>query len=380
MKALVIGLGESGKGAACFLQKKGWKVVGVDRCPEKADLSDKEEINPFDFDLVVVSPGIPPSHPLCLRAREKDIEVIGEMELSFRHLKNLKNRCIGITGTNGKTTLTALIAYSLNACGIKARAIGNIGESVAKYLQDPDETEVLVIEISSFQLETLTTPILDIAIITNISPDHLDRYSSFEKYAETKYRIADCVKPGGIMIFPGKETKKEGYSKQFELTEAICKKFGISIRCFIEASDSFKKPVHRLEFVGEAKGVKFYNDSKATNPDATLFAVESLSGPILLLAGGIAKGCSFSAWRKPFKGRVKAIFAIGEAAPLLERELGRDFCLEIRGGLAEAFQAAWNASKKGDTILLSPGCASFDQFKNYEHRGEIFKELVRSVL
>ena len=410
-KALVIGLGISGKGAVRFLRKKGYEVIGVDQSPEKNQLeiemfSDQKEFNPFDFDLVILSPGVRADHPLSRVARMRGIEVIGEAELAFRHMKN---RCIGVTGTNGKTTLVSLIAHVLNHGGIKARTLGNIGESLTNYLLAPDEEEIIVAELSSFQLETMQTPLLEIGVIINITPDHLDRYSSFEEYRKTKCHIISCIKPSGILIYDQNfdrdispylnfEIKREiiGVDSYLQLTKnggysnfhvdpsaifafATAQKFGITLEVFLAAFATFKKPLHRIEYVRELNGVTFYNDSKGTTPESVLFAIKQIKSPIILIAGGLNKGGCFTIWKEAFKGRVESIFAIGQAAPLLLEELGESFPVFIKEDLKSAFTAACGLAKKGDTILLSPGCASYDQFKNYMHRGDVFKELVNNL-
>ena len=410
-KVLVIGLGVSGKGAAQFLKRQGYQVIGADRNPEEIQLeievfSDQKVFAPFDFDLVILSPGIPRSHPLSQEARKRGVEVIGEAELAFRHMKN---RCIGITGTNGKTTLVSLIAHVLNYGGIKAKALGNIGESLAKYLLSQDEEEILVVELSSFQLETMQAPSLEIGVITNITPDHLDRYSSFEEYRKTKCHIISCIKPSGILIYDQNidvdispnlnfEIKREiiGADSYLQLTKnggyssfqvdpsakfafAIVEKFGITAEVFLAAYGTFKKPSHRIEYVRQLDGVTFYNDSKGTTPESVLFAIKQIRSPIILIAGGLNKGGHFTIWKEACRGRVKSIFAIGQAAPLLLEELGESFPVFIKEDLKSAFTAACGLAKNGDTVLLSPGCASFDQFKNYMHRGDVFKELVNGL-
>lgn len=410
-KVLVVGLGVSGKGAARLLKKQGHQVIGVDQSPEEIQLeielfSDQREFVPFDFDLVILSPGVPATHRLVLEARKRGIEVIGEAELAFRHMKN---RCIGITGTNGKTTLVSLIAHVLNHGGKKAKSLGNIGESLAEYLLSQDEEEIIVAELSSFQLETMQTPLLDIGVIINITPDHLDRYPSFEEYKKTKCHIISCIKPSGILIYDQsldedissylnfeikreiissdsylQLTKNGGYSSfqvdpSAQFAFAVVEKFGITPEMFLAAYATYKKPLHRIEYVRQFNGVTFYNDSKGTTPESVLFAVKQIRGPIILIAGGLNKGGHFTIWKEAFKGRVESIFAIGQAAPLLLEELGESFPVMIKDDLKSAFTSACGLAKNGDTVLLSPGCASFDQFKNYMHRGDVFKDLVNSL-
>ncbi len=364
MKALVIGLGKSGRGAVKLLLKKGWEVIGVDRTPEPIEgiVVVPETGDVGNVDLVVLSPGIPRSHPLAKG------NVIGEAELAFR---TLKNRAIGITGTNGKTTLTLLMTHILNEVGIKARALGNVGNSLAEYACNPDLEEFLVVELSSFQLETMTTPAFELSVITNITPDHLDRYASFEEYANTKKRIKD-LSDSCLQL-----TEREGYWG--ETAWLMCERLGITRKDFDRALKSFKRPPHRMEFVGEIDGIRFVNDSKGTNPEATIYAIKNTPGKLLLIAGGQSKQATFESWKKTFPGRVKEVFAIGETASQIKEELGGVIPVKRCTDLEEAVAAAKEKATQGETVLLSPGCASFDQFRNYEERGDKFKAYVGEV-
>ena len=270
-RALVIGAGVSGRGATQLLLKKGYEVIVIDRTPQEIEgATFYLEGTPVEADLVVLSSGVSRSHP---QAKGK---VIGEAELAFQ---TLKNRMIGITGTNGKTTVTLLVTHLLNACGIKSRAVGNVGLSLAGYAVDPDPEEVLVVELSSFQLETLMTPSLDVALITNITPDHLDRYPSFEAYQETKLHIGKLVKEGGI-FFDHRDsylhlTKSHRYWDEIGSANVlsawkICDWLGIKLEAFNSALATFKKPAHRMEFVRRYQGITFINDSKGTNVESVL--------------------------------------------------------------------------------------------------------------
>lgn len=354
-------MGISGKGAKALLESKGWEIT-----------------EDQDADLTIISPGIPPIEG-----------TIGEAELAMRYVQQ---PVVGITGSNGKTTLALLVAHILGG-----RALGNIGESLAGYLVHPKD-EIIIAELSSFQLETMTTRALDVAAITTITPDHLDRYDGFEAYAEAKWRIGECLKKGG-KIFTTREVAKQWNrscdviddfylqlwigSEYFESTRigsetaafalAITAQFGVEIDEAMQKIATFSAPPHRLEFVLERNGIAYYNDSKGTNVDAVLYAVRELERPIVLLAGGQAKGACFTSWQKPFRGKVKRVIAFGEAAGQLESELES---VTRVASLEEAVEVARSAAEKGDAILLSPGCASFDMFKNFEHRGEVFKQLV----
>jgi len=293
---------------------------------------------------------------------------------------------VGITGTNGKTTTTLLICHVLNHAGIKARALGNVGASLAEYAVQSDPDEVLVIELSSFQLETLEMRCLDVGLITNISPDHLDRYPSFEAYKKTKLKLKNLVKEGGTFIMQGDSylqlTTKKGYLQSIGRANVfnafqICKTFGVSLEEFEKALETFQPPSHRMERVGEFHGVTFINDSKGTNIDATLYGVNQIDRPIHLIAGGQSKGTSFLKWKDSFPDRVKRIYTIGETAPLIEKEMRNQFEVERCETLKEAVHRAKQMAKSGEIVLFSPGCASFDQFKNFEERGNMFKEYIK---
>jgi len=380
MKALVIGLGKSGRGAAKLLLKQGYDVYAVDRTPQKMEgvtvYLEGEEI---EADLVVLSSGIPQSHP------QAKGNVVGEAELAIR---TLKNKMVGITGTNGKTTVTLLVTHVLNALGIPSRALGNVGASLAEYASASDPEEVLVVELSSYQLETLETAAFDVGLITNITPDHLDRYSSFEAYRKTKLRLKDLIRKGGTFIEERDSylqlTKNERYWRLIGphavcMAWQICKIFDVMWEDFNAALVTFSKPPHRMEFVDLVEGITFINDSKGTNIESVMYGVNQAEGSIILIAGGQSKGDSFEKWRKPFMQKVKRIFAIGETALQIEKELGDSIPTLCCESLRVAVDKAREAAHSGDTVLLSPGCASFDQFKNYEERGEMFKEFIREV-
>jgi len=423
-KVLIIGFGKSGRSAALFLLKKGKKVIAADQ--KAADLlkdpaivqmqkeglelvSDKREgIDFSSIAQVVLSPGIIPFHPLVLEARKRKIEMIGEIELGFRHFKN---PAIGITGTNGKTTVTLLCAHVLQECGIKATALGNMGTALTSF--SGGKEEVLVVELSSYQLETLQQECLDVAVILNLTPDHLDRYPSFQEYADAKCRIKEAVKKGGKLFLSrqaaGQKTALlEGESSAlFDETSdlkgrrsiaklisgknlpvnqenalaayRLCSFFGVKEAPFMKALKSFKAPPHRIEWAGEVRGVHFYNDSKATNIESVIHAVKTLSGPIHLIVGGLDKGSSYAPWKNAFKGKVKRLYAIGFAAKKIQQELESDLDIVLAASLFDAVQKAFDCAEKKEQILLSPGCASFDSFRNYEHRGEEFMRFVQEL-
>lgn len=436
--ALIIGLGLSGRGAANLLLAQGIKVSGVDKNLKQLKLhkeilrleqaglkvfSEEEPLAMSDYDLLVISPGVAPSHPLIEQALDLKIETIGEIELACRFIKN---PCVGITGTNGKTTVTLMVAHILNACGIKARALGNVGTPLSmEVLEEANPNEVFVIELSSYQLETMQAQILDAAVLLNITPDHLDRYRSMEHYAKAKARIANCLKREGVLYldeasysnfphlfkdkaiclygqgplcvlrsdadfvcfkekilyeWPAEYRGKFSHDVENALAAfGICHTFGISGSQFLKALKAFKKPPHRIEFVDSIKGVAYYDDSKGTNLDAVVKAVHSLQGSIILIAGGVDKGAAYTPWIDAFGGKVKLVLAIGQAANKIKQDLGDAINVEFCASMEEAVNYAAFKAQPGDSVLLSPGCSSFDMFRDYAHRGDVFKNNVKSL-
>ncbi len=433
-KALIFGLGMSGRSAARFLCLQGARVHGVDRQLEKLRASpamqalknlgvtfQDETFFPdlSRFDLFILSPGISPRHPFVQAAQEEGVPILGEIELGCRFVKN---RLIGVTGTNGKTTVTWMIRHILNHQGHPAHALGNVGVPFTQELLNIPEEDWIVLELSSYQLETLAQPVLDAAVILNITPDHLDRYLSMEAYAKAKLCIERSLKPQATLYFEERAWKEYGMflekttpllygyapssfiytdlvsvfrggEKAFDLPPslkgkrshdlenllavyALCADQGVTGEGILEAWQSFKKPPHRLEFVLEHRGVKYYDDSKGTNLDAVIRAVQGLEGPVILIAGGVDKGAAYTPWRE-FKDKVKAICAIGQAAGKIKEELSVDFPVDLFESLEEAVKGAERRAKNGDIILLSPGCASFDMFEDYAQRGREFQRIVR---
>lgn len=417
-EALVIGLGVSGKASAKLLLAKGFSVTAVDRrfetlktAPDVLELmqnglkiaSDEEIFSLASIALAVSSPGIDPSHPLLQKIKDAGIELIGEIELAFRYLPN---RCVlGVTGTNGKTTTVLLTAHILNASGKKAAAVGNVGAALSGYCLAPDKEEILVVELSSFQLENLAlAPYFDAALIVNITPNHLNRHASMKEYAGAKLRIAYCLKSGGP-LFLSKQVQNDyhldgtvfdsgfldaadeknvrlGFPEWLNVAaaRALTSFCSVSESAFHTALKTFRKPPHRIEWVAEIDGVAYYNDSKASNVEAVIHAMNLFSGPVILIAGGVDKGSSYSPWIPSFQGKVKKIAVFGQAAQKIEQELGAVFSVERVSTLEEALQAARRQAKPGDTVILSPGCSSYDQFANYEERGERFKRMIRMDL
>jgi UDP-N-acetylmuramoylalanine--D-glutamate ligase len=436
-KILVIGLGLSGRSATRFLLRKQASILGVDGNLDNlsmhpdilelkmAGMQMQPDTDPVDFNdmnLVILSPGISRKHPLVVKALQAGIEVIGEIELGCR---NLKNPILGITGTNGKTTVTLLVTHVLNYCGYHAKALGNIGQPFTQEIDRLKPDEIVVLELSSYQLETLKNKVLDSALLLNITPDHLDRYACMQDYAAAKFSIQNCLKEGCYSILEYQTLlsyfnlasgmyRTYGYSaesfiysdlksiyrsgeKAFDLPEelhgqishnlenlmaayALCAERGVSASQFLEAYKVFRKPPHRIEFVLEHQGVCYYDDSKGTNIDAVIRAAQSIKGPIILIAGGVDKNFPYTVWSKELKDKVKQILAIGEAAKKIKDDVGSQIPVEIIEDLEQAVLKAAKMAKKGDVVLLSPGCASFDMFRDYAHRGEVFQQVVRSLV
>lgn len=403
MKILVIGHGVSGKAAAAFLRSQGHLVSVVDKKPADGILPDTPDFPLLGFDQIILSPGIPQTHPLVQKAHSLNIEVIGEMELGCRHLKN---RIFGITGSNGKTTTVTLTTHILNASGKKARSLGNVGFSVCDYLLNADPSEILILELSSFQLETLREKVLEAAIVLNITPNHLDRHASMQEYAAAKAGIQNCLKKEGeafvskniLREFGPLFPKADCFEKNLALFESVsytqlemcpkqsvqaayllCKRCGVTDIEFLSALKSYKKPSHRIEWVAEINKVAYYNDSKSSNIHSVLHAVERMEGQVVLIIGGVHKGSSYKPWIAPFQGKVRLIIAYGKAAPIMEYELSPHFPFVGVDRFADAVRCAKQMAKENEKVLLSPGCSSYDQFENYEQRGDEFKRLVREL-
>lgn len=417
-KTLVVGLGISGQAVAQVLLKEGGIVYGFDDKPR--DLLEGLTIVgqlPPDLDQLILSPGIPDHHPLLQEAKRRGVKILGEAELSAQRLQD--REWMGITGTNGKTTVTLFMEHLLTVAGRPAKALGNVGDPLISY---EGQGEVIVAELSSYQLETFETKALNACALLNITPDHLDRYESMSAYAEAKVQILNCLKPSGRAVVNGKTVKEWpelfkghelmtfGFEKENDLfydgenlfifgrkvralpdfykgvkthdvenwmaALGLAGAFGVDEGLFLEALESFKKPRHRIEKVISHRGVTFFDDSKGTNIDATVRAVESMRGPVVLIAGGVHKGASYKPWQEPFKPFVKALCLIGQAAGQIEEELKESFLVVRSDSLEEAVNHAIALASPGDNVLLSPGCSSFDMFKDYTHRGEEFQRCV----
>jgi UDP-N-acetylmuramoylalanine--D-glutamate ligase len=434
---LVIGLGISGRAAAEWLLAHGAAVAGVDDNidifqsaqivnlqQQGLELLIQQPVTISSFDCVVVSPGVARNNCHYTAAREAGVEIIGDIELAARYLDK---RCVGITGTNGKTTATLLAAHMLQQCGRQARAVGNCGVPPLAIQGPHSSPETIgIVELSSFQLETLHTPFLEAAAVLNITPDHIDRYGSMEEYANVKLSIFERIKGGGpgyihrqcaeefqpklpsscfvqsysqpggpalhvhqsSVIFNGivegllPSSLAEAPThdvENFLVAYALCRHFEPSAERLIAAAATFAKPAHRLQHVRSHRGIDYIDDSKGTNVDAVIKAVTAIKGPIILIAGGVDKGGSYAPWLQPFANKVKAIFVIGEAAEKIYKELAPHFHIERCASLQAAVQRAAAYGCEGDTVLLSPGCSSYDMFANYAERGKRFQAFVKAL-
>lgn len=402
---LILGGGISGLSAAKLLLHQGKEVSFYDDYLTEKTFAEKwakqfstpapllrkkEELESLIFSQVVLSPGISLFHPVCLLARERGIPIVGEAELGLRMCHQ---RVIGVTGTKGKSTVVSMIAHVLNKAGIPARALGNIGVPLASYFCAPNLDEVIVLELSSFQLETTRSKKLDVAVLLNITPDHIDQHGSFENYVAAKLSIRNLLRDEncffvGIQQIQERKELIQGVPREgiwslpmmrenFLASFLAVESFGISFADFVQFSLDFQPLRHRLEFVAKIGERSVYNDSKATTPEATLASVRSVEAPVTLLAGGLDKGLSFLVWREGLLGKVDRILAFGSAREKIREEVGEGIetlCVET---LQEALDLASFAGK--GSVLLAPGCASWDQFENYAQRGDLFVHLIEEL-
>ncbi len=446
-KALVLGAGKSGVEAAQFLAKRGAVVAlhdqkDIESWSEAARLlKTTHNVGLMSgqlpswlldqIDLVVISPGVPTNTIPARYVDRKDGEVIGEVELAYRYLKG---RVVGITGSNGKTTTTALIGELLKNTGIQTQVGGNIGTPLLSLTATATEDGWTVVELSSFQLETIKDFRPNVAICLNVTPNHLDRYESFQDYALAKHRIfmnqtADDVailnaddpimaswKPGlkaNVVMFSviqeldeglflrgnelicranGKEkvltTREDIFLRGLHNVENVLAAFGAGLACgaspesMRETVRIFKGVEHRIEFVAEIGGVKFYNDSKATSVDATSKALEALrndDGETVLILGGRGKNAPYAPLIDLIESSVRSLVLIGEDADNIESQLSGHAEIVRAESLDDAVEKGFGTAKSGDSVLLAPACASFDMFKSYEERGDVFKAAVRRL-
>jgi UDP-N-acetylmuramoylalanine--D-glutamate ligase len=441
-KVLVVGLGKSGLAAALFLRHRGAQVTVSDIRSAEALAKDipallDEGINVetgghglLTFrrqDLIVVSPGVPLNTPELAQVRTFGLPIIGELELAARFLKG---KTLAITGSNGKTTTTALLGEILEGAGFPTLVGGNIGVPVVGLIEESTDETWSVLEVSSFQLESTQQFHPAIAVILNITPDHLDRHGTFENYALAKERIfasqneqdsvvlnADNARAaaaasrsaarvywfsiehpveqgawveGGQVVYRSSNAAPietvlpltgiplKGEHNVENVLAAVCaaRLAGVQVETIRGAIESFHAVEHRLEYVATINGVEFYNDSKATNVDATAKAVASFSSGIHLILGGKDKNSDYTLLAPLLRARVRAVYTIGSAAAKIESHLRGVVPIHSCETLDKAVSTAAAAARPGEVVLLAPACSSFDQFESYEHRGRVFKELV----
>ncbi len=426
-KVVVVGMARSGVAAVELLREKGASVRAVDQNPLSEPgihIEPQTEESFLDAQMIVLSPGVPPDLDVLEGARQRGIPVIGDLELASWYLEG---EIIGITGSNGKTTTTALTGHILGQTGIPAQVGGNIGTPPASLVRTSRPGQWNVLELSSFQLETTDTFRAHIGAALNVTPDHLDRHGTMERYADAKGRLFDTQHPGDFKVLNADDPICESYARRgdgavvwFSSTReispgsflsqgnivlngtALMKTSEVPLRGthnlentmaaaamaslagathaqIRSAVMTFPGVEHRLEFVRRLAGVDWYNDSKATNVDATLKAIAAFEGGLWVILGGKDKNSDYSILASPLRAKAREALLIGAAADKIESQLRGSVPLMRCGTLGAAVAEAHAHAKPGDTVLLAPACASFDQFENFEQRGREFKRLVAQL-
>ena len=439
----VIGLARSGRAVAKLLRKNGYRVYASDSSTSDEVGASVAELSALGIPaqkgghdagrisqaaLAVVSPGVPPNAPPLQMARSHGVAVVSEVEVALRFVSD--SRIIAVTGTNGKSTTTALIAHVLRAVSGSAVEAGNIGTALSEIALSERHPSWIALEMSSFQLHDTYSLRPVVGVLTNLSPDHLDRYSSVEEYYADKARLFSSARNGSRWVVNGDDPlvrkmvagiagEQHWFSLQpvadaffdaktgqlvllgdkllerarfpllgrHNVANALASALSVAVAdpshqtsaarsAIASALETFRPLPHRLELVGEFAGVQWINDSKATNVSSTAVAIDGMERPTVLLLGGRHKGEPYSPLIDGIRRKVKKVIAYGEAAPLIERDLAKNVALEVRGSaFDEAVAAARAAARPGDAILLSPACSSYDMFANYEERGERFRSL-----
>ena len=438
-RLLVVGLARTGIVVSLLCAAYGARVTATDEKPESAlpEVAAKlraagvalelgaHNLETFvNQDLIIVSPGVPAKMPPLQLARNRGIPVWSEIELAWRLMRG---KLVAITGSNGKTTTTALVGHILQSAKIPVLVGGNIGTPLLAKVEASSDSTVTVAEVSSFQLETIEAFRPDVGVLLNLTPDHVDRHGSFEEYARAKQRLFENMldRDAAVLNADDPEVARRGpahgqvfwFSRQKRLAagtfmrgdqilfrregseEVLMRRGDIPLRgehnlenvlaastaailagapvgAISAAVRTFPGVEHRLEYVAEIKGVAFYNDSKATNVDATLKAIEAFPGSLFVILGGKDKGSPYAPLREPLREKAKRVLLIGAAADKIREELEGAVTMEYAGTLDRAVALAFEQAVSGDTVLLAPACASFDQFENFEQRGRVFKEIV----
>ena len=430
----MLGAGLSGTAAAHLLRDEGAAVTVLDSAEEKTILKTTieglrargvevlcgpaAETNAAHYEMVVLSPGIDPASALARNFTSRKIEMMGELELGWR---SCHAPVVAITGTNGKTTTTELLAQMLNACGQRTVACGNIGKPLSEVAREGRDLDVLTVEVSSFQLETISTFRPSISVWLNFAPDHLDRYRSLADYRAAKLRVfdyqteedvavvnaaeelpplkarritfsayddrADLRLAEGAILYRSEpvlrlgETKLRGSHNIENIMAALAVGLarGLTFAQMVPPLSAYEPRPHRLEFVREIKGVGYINDSKATNLDAVEKALLAQSKPVVLIAGGKDKGFEFETLRELVGKKVRATVLIGEMADRIRQDWEGVVPCEIAHSLADAVERAHARAQSGEVVLFSPGTSSFDMFKSYADRGDQFRALVHAL-
>jgi len=441
-RVLVVGLARTGVATALFCAARGALVTATEEKSETQvaeaaaklraagcalELGGHRAETFLAQDLIISSPGVSQTMPLLAVARAQGIPIWSEIELAWRFLRG---RLVAITGSNGKTTTTSLVGHILETADIPVVVGGNIGTPLISRVDATSEATVTVAEVSSFQLETIVTFRPDVGVLLNLTPDHLDRHASLLEYATAKGRMfenqterdaavvnaddaqAAALAPSRGQVFWFSRTKRVAsgaylrgddiFFRRDGMETPLLRRSDIGLRgehnvenvlaaasaallagaspsAIAAGVRSFAGVEHRLEFVAEIGGVGFYNDSKATNVDATLKAIDAFPGRLLIILGGKDKGGDFTVLRDPLRERGSLVLLIGAAAEKIADHLGTAVAAEAAGTLDRAVRLAFERARPGDIVLLAPACASFDQFENYEHRGRVFKQLVRGL-
>jgi len=441
-KILVIGLARTGVATSLFCASHGASVTATDTRTE-SDLSETPaklraagvslQLGGYNEkildgkDLVVPSPGVPADSDILKFARAQNIPIWSEIELADRFLNG---RLIGITGSNGKTTTTSLIEHILKNSGFSTLLAGNIGTPLIGVVEQTTDQTVTVAELSSFQLEWIETFRPNISVFLNLTPDHLDRHGSMEAYGAAKARIFENQTTNDFAILNADDPASTPYAPTKPKVFWFSRKQRVAQGAFLindqivfrhhgeedmilkqsaiplpgahnlenvlaatiaarlvgarpaeieKGVRSFAGVEHRLEFVAEHNGVRYYNDSKATNVDATLNALDAFSGRILIILGGKDKGSDYTVLQMPLREKAVLALLIGAAAQKIENQISGSVAIERAGTIERAVEIASRTAQPGDIVLLAPACASFDQFENYEHRGRVFKQLVHEM-
>jgi UDP-N-acetylmuramoylalanine--D-glutamate ligase len=439
---LVVGLARTGVATALFCAARGAHVVATDSrsgteigeviaklkdAGVALELGSHREKIFLDQDLIIPSPGVPADEPHLQAARAKGVTIWSEIELAYRFLKG---RLIGITGSNGKTTTTSLVEHILKTAGMQTVLAGNIGTPLIACVDAMTDNTLTVVELSSFQLELIDTFRPNIGVFLNLTPDHLDRHHTIEAYGAAKARLFENQTGDDAAILNADDAATTPYAPSLPRVYWFSRKQRVAQGAYVRGEEivfrqdgaeevllklediplagahnvenvlaaaaatrlagapasaiakgvrSFAGVEHRLEFVAEIGGVRYYNDSKATNVDATLKALDAFPGRILIILGGKDKGSDYTVLQKPLREKAILALLIGAAAEKIESQISGSVAIERAETIERAVETASHAAQRGDVVLLAPACASFDQFQNYEHRGRVFKDLVRQL-